>query len=43
VVLVVCVVELGGGGGGAATPHDSICPANTDSESVRLRMVAALI
>ena len=40
---VVCVVELVGGDGGATTPGVSICPASAQTESVRLRMVAALI
>ena len=31
-----------GGGGGATTPLLSICPASTQTESVRLRIVAAL-
>lgn len=38
------VVELvGGGGGGATTPLVSICPASTQTESNRLRTVAAVI
>src|SRR6185295_17705853 len=42
VVLVVCVVELVGGGAGAGAPIVSICPAITETASVRLRTVTAL-
>jgi hypothetical protein len=35
-------VEFVGGGGGATTPLTSICPASTQTESIRLRIVAAL-
>ena len=41
-VLVVCVVELVGGGAGAGAPIVSICPAITETASVRLRTVTAL-
>ena len=41
-VLVVCVVELVGGGAGAGAPIVSICPAITETTSVRLRAVTAL-
>jgi len=40
VTLVVCVVEFGGGDGGAATPVVSICPASTETASMRLSSVA---
>ena len=39
---MVVVVEPAGGGGGATTPGLSICPASTQTESVRLRIVAVL-
>ena len=42
-VPVVCVVELVGGGAGAGAPGVSVCPAITETASVRLRTVAALI
>ena len=40
---VVCVVEVVGGGVGAGAPVVSVCPAITETASVRLRTVAALI
>jgi hypothetical protein len=42
VVLVVCAVVVVGGGGGATTPHVSICPAITETASVRPRTVTVL-
>jgi hypothetical protein len=42
-VPVVCVAEFVGGGGGATTPVVSTCPAITETASVRLRTVRAVI
>jgi hypothetical protein len=43
VVVVVVVVALAGDGVGAATPGVSTCPASPEIDSVRPRIVAALI
>jgi hypothetical protein len=40
-VHIIVVVRLGGGGGGAGAPGESICPADAETASAKLRIATA--